>query len=70
MLASVLKDTSFHLNNTVGRVRREVSYRIKLPFSYEETFILISLRFYFAYGKITVEHGFKYYLAEADKNHK
>ena len=25
VLASVLKDTSFHLNNTVGRVRREVS---------------------------------------------
>ena len=26
VLASALKDTSFHLNNTVWRVRREVSY--------------------------------------------
>ena len=59
VLASALKDTSFHLNNTVWRVRREVSYLQNWTLPHEETDILMSLRFYFTNGKRKAEYGFK-----------
>ena len=59
VLASALKDTSFHLNNTVWRVRREVSYLQNWTLPHEETDILMSLRFYFTNGKRKADNGFK-----------
>ena len=48
VLASALKDTSFHLNNTVWRVRHEVSYLQPYLFPFETAFY-----WFFLASKIT-----------------